>query len=307
MSDNWIKKIKLTEEEKQQIYKFDFAEDPYSDFGSFTKKTRCLFKMLPNRVVEEAITLRNGESNVSALVIKNVPVDKSQNLCDLDWYDTSLEKSSFISESLLFTVGNLMGQVYFYSDETTPRLFRNIVPNLKNKAQPELDWHTDFAWANFRPDFLLFFCNRNECNVPTEVSLSEDILNVMTDSEKRSVYNHKTSLQQPETVKLQASSMDVEHEDITLIDKYALTIRMKYRKSFYSANLENIIRACEKCKKNITLEQGDILILDNRRVLHKRPSYSTNTLNRWIQQLFVSCDPVPKRKYRTGVYGFTTN
>ena len=128
-------KIKLTDECSNRLQNIfcDIDISPYSNTVSFLDKSKDLVvKYLSDDL---KILLRNFSRNINnegVLIIENCPIGNIPNT-PLD--TLPVLKKEYSSEILLTGIGQLIGEVFGYSNEKQGALIHNICPTLKGRER----------------------------------------------------------------------------------------------------------------------------------------------------------------------------
>ena len=223
----------------------------------------------------------------------------------------------------------LLGQMIAYEAEGDGCLFQDMVPNKSlSKTQTslgstvELEIHTEQAFSKWKPDFLSLACLRSDPEAKTYVLHKHDIMKNLTEYQRGLLYKPLWTIGIDMSFKMNKNIEFIEKDmrgPMPIIHKDGVDkdpIRAEWlEKGYYSCDqindklvfdqdlMNGITEEAERLKKDIiqiyydhrksyVLQQGDILILDNRRVVHGRSSYQPkfDGEDRFILRSFVLKD-----------------
>jgi L-asparagine oxygenase len=204
----------------------------------------------------------------------------------------------------------LLGEMVAYEAEGEGYLFQDMVPNrsLSNSqtslgSTVELEIHTEQAFSKWRPDFLSLACLRSDPEAKTHVCHKQDIMKKLSGEKRCMLYKPLWTVGIDISFKMNnyfefietdlRGPMPIIHKDG--IDKDPIKAEM-LEKGYYFCDVINdhlvfdqdlmngiteeadnlkkeIIKIYLDQRKSYVLKQGDILILDNRRVVHGRSPF----------------------------------
>lgn len=212
-----------------------------------------------------------------------------------------------ISHRTLFTVGRRYGQPVGYLQEQHGNLVQNIVPNPKTEysqisssSKTTLALHTETCFHPYLPDYVLLLCLRGDENAVTTYANLSDILKDLKP-------NTIEVLKQPWFKTSVDESFRTNGEPDTPVNIPVLTeypsgnqwsgyFRLRYDKSVMVGlwrdavdALEELDGVIEKNTKQIVLETGDLLVIDNTDTVHGRKPFQAryDGTDRWLQRLLV--------------------
>jgi len=280
-------------------------KNPYQteDQEGFILESKGLIKFFNQSTIND---IKLSLESFGAVLIKNLPVDK--NLPDTPKTGGNLTKNyknSFVSESLLIALGNIMkSEPYNFRQEgygSSP-LIDNIVPIKKLASQKgaggfknNFPFHSESAWHRKRPDYIILFGQRGNKKAKTLVfsssQLSKEIL---------SQINNKDFIK---SFRLKPPDLYIQMESYGIplgTDKYSFIPPIQYLNGELRLNinfngidcnsiqflnflneLENFI---EQHYYSTVLEKGTALIINNKITCHTRTGYEPlfNGRDRWF-------------------------
>lgn len=174
------------------------ALNPYMDMKQFTRHAQADFFSLPSEVLSCMSQFRSEGNECGFLLIKNLPIDST--LIDTpEKHEQARQRNCFLSEYFLTMVGSNLGELYGFSQESSGAIFNNIRPTKTQSTNQSsessdvfLELHTEIAFHEFRPDFLLLYCLRQdrECMAKTGVASIRRAMMQLS-------YNELAELRQP--------------------------------------------------------------------------------------------------------------
>ena len=122
-----------------------------------------------------------NDENSAVLLIHNAPIDNNLPISPQTEYCRT-EKRTFVSEGCLLGFGNIIGNIYSYTNIRNGDIIRNLCP-IKGKEETNsnagsklLTYHMDQAFHNIPPDFIALICLRGDENAFTHLSNTQEVL-----------------------------------------------------------------------------------------------------------------------------------
>ncbi len=218
------------------------------------------------------------------------------------------------TELRLLALATVLGEPVGYRPEHGGDIVQNIVPvrasaahQTSTSSNVDLMFHTEAAFHPYRPKYLLLFCLRGDPMARTTVAsiqatlpyLDDDVIDVLFEPRFRCavdasyLHGRSNTLGQPISVLTGARhdpSMVFDEDLMVGIDEEA------------DEALSTLGRALEEHHSSVTLEPGDLLVLDNDMVVHGRSPFAArfDGTDRWLQRAFVVEDLVASASDRDG-------
>jgi hypothetical protein len=226
---------------------------------------------------------------------------------------TPAEKDS-ISEFTLLTVARRLGQPIGYEPEHGGDLIQNIVPTpcatdrqVSTSSRVQLMFHTEAAFHPYRPRYLLLLCLRGDPSAHTTVSsilevisqFPNDLVDVLfqprfrTAADESYLHGRSNVLGAPLPVLVGTRtdpSMVFDADLMVGVDEEA------------EDALRALGAATAACHASVTLDAGDLLVVDNSVAVHGRSPFTPrfDGTDRWLQRTFVVSDLAPSAADRSG-------
>lgn len=296
-------------ESKLELYVNQISKNtnsPYKDLELFIGVVKNQQNHFPEEYHQRILKFKL-DKNRSYILFKNLPLDRELCATPGDIFNPN-DKKAFTSEILLTSFATELGEPFNYIQEEQGTLFRNIRPTKINQykqtsdsSKQELELHTETAFHSFKPDFLMLYCLRGDRNKQayTIVAKLDDILNELRDNKgvieilKQPLYSTGIDVSFGNTDKdISIHNIPILYTSETegnMMITYDLDLMRATTKESQEA-FEILTKAIRKVQKLILLEPGDMLIFDNKRVVHGRTAFKAyfDGSDRWLQRVYVS-------------------
>lgn len=301
-----MNKIKLSKNENKQID--ILIQELLNRFKSPSNKSFLIdigiyANCLPKRIIRALNKFKYAEDNFGALLVSNFFIDNKK----IGY--TPLKTSKYLDENsapregfMLMLLSSLLGNAIGWDTQRDGAIINNILPikgfeneQLSSGSIVDLDWHTEEAFHPFRADYLGLMCLRNHDKIPTILGSIND-LNIDN--------NDKEILFAPRFIFLKDKNFDHDEKEINpeaaLFGHHSspyVRIDPSFMKTLPNDNqaqhaLEKLINEFNKSLKEVILKRGDILLIDNYRVIHGRKSFKPrfDGTDRWLKRVNISID-----------------
>jgi L-asparagine oxygenase len=227
---------------------------------------------------------------------------------------TSPTTKNWQSEALLLAVARRLGQPVGYAPEHGGDLVQNIVPvatsatrQISTSSKVTLMFHTETAFHPFRPRYVLLLCLRGDPAAATTLASSAALVAAL-DSHHLDVLfqdRFRTAIDESHlaggTQRL-GPARPVFHGDRnrpTMV--FDADLMMGIDPQAIDA-LQALTQAVEKHHVSVTLQTGDLLVVDNYLAVHGRSVFAPrfDGTDRWLQRTFVVSDLAPSAGARQG-------
>ena len=292
---------------------------------------------LPYRVRRHMVRFKLGHFPEGLCCLSGFAIDDEKlGATPSHWLDRSDEVSTLEERILLFMCASLLGEVFGWSTQQNGHIIHDVFPikqyeheQLGFSSKEPLTWHTEDAFHDYRPDYLALMCLRNPdsvgtyCGKPDYASLTDEQRSylfgqhytIKPDNSHLSVNNFHSDTQS--AAELETSFRDIEqmvsapkklsvlfgHPDdpYLRIDPYFMA-RAEDPKA--QEALEALIRLIDDSYREYPLQQGDIVMINNLRVVHGRRSFAAryDGTDRWLKRLLISRDLGKSRDRRAHDY-----
>ena len=295
----------------------------------FLLKATPLSHELPRRLRETLNTFRLHDDGYGALLIRGFPIDEAAiGPTPLDWAGGCAPSPTLRPEMFLALCGTLLGDLVAWSSEQNGHLIHNVLP-IKEHEISQLGWgsdveficHVEDAFSPYSPDYLGLMCMRNPEETGTNISavadLDLDALDVdALFGENFAVRPDDAHLTQDEDPSRRDAHLDISHQNrleeirnpkktaIFFGDRRSPYIRLDppYMSAIGGPSskkaFDGLMASLQEHKQQCRLHPGDILLIDNFRVVHGREAFKAryDGTDRWLKRIKVTRD---LRKSRT--------
>ncbi|WP_172642756.1 TauD/TfdA family dioxygenase [Advenella kashmirensis] len=286
--------------------------NPYLSMRDFKHHAQTAFFTLPISVLSKIIQFRSDGNTDGFILIKGMPCDEKL-IRTPERHEEVRSRPAFVSEYCLTMVGSHLGELYGFIQESEGSLFNNIRP-LPQSASVQssessdvfLELHTDIAFHEFRPDFLLLYCLRQDHHQQAKTGvacvrkalhmLSKEIIDELRKPNFSFAYDLSFGNFLGKSNKLKNCPIlegDLSDPYMTYDSDLITPLNEKS-----SSALRELDLALRSTMETVVLEPGDLIIIDNRRTSHSRTKFKAyfDGYDRWLQRVFVKQDIDAVRK-----------
>lgn len=235
---------------------------------------------------------------------------------------TTDEEADGLLDSMQSTIENFLevalryGKLVGYKQEQDGRMLQHIFPKKRSETSQisgsstvELELHTETAFHPYKPDFVALMCLRGDRTAATVYSSLHEILSVLSPSTINALY-------ESDFVTSVDESFRTRGEPDQRITMPILQVSDRGKKTMvFDANLmtgthpaANIAlvefkEAAADRAREVVLDAGDILVLDNRTTVHGRRPFTPkyDGTDRWLLRALIREELPPSTDYEGGV------
>ncbi|MBE0369958.1 TauD/TfdA family dioxygenase [Pseudoalteromonas aurantia] len=281
------KKIEKIIGEHQSVESDDGAEIMYSYLETWTK--------FPERIKKKLLEFKFKGNTNSYLLLKNLPLQAG--LCP-----TPPKKHDVISRerdfaALLQSVISVsLGYLYNFKDKITSGLVDDVFP-IKQDSNKQvgtnsvfLEWHVEDGFHEMKADYVSLLCLREDHKVQTYLMPARHLN--LSDSDERQlskfdylIWEDLTFINDGELQSSKVQVLDGTSDPEIIYDPAYMEACSNESKDAMAAVKESIVKNCI----SLSLAEGDLLIFDNRRVVHSRNAYEPkfNGEDRWLLRTLI--------------------
>lgn len=299
----------------------------------FLKAVTVYSHELPRDLRATLNDFRLCEPSPGYLIISGFPINQDKiGDTPAHWHLPSAKATTHEEEIALMLLGSLLGDVFGWATQQDGRLVHEVFPikgheheQLGSSSTELLTWHTEDAFHPHRGDYLLLLCLRNVQRAPTTVGSP----NTHRVHEAALAHLHECRFtirpdesHLPKNAPTTSVGMDVSYAHIEAMNQRPEPIPVLFgdREAPYlridpyfmdginddnpsAAALRSLIEAIDDDIRNVVLEAGDILCLDNYRVVHGRKPFEAlfDGRDRWLKRINVTRDLRKSRAARASV------
>lgn len=275
-------------------------------------------RLMPERLLGFLGYFRRQEP-AGALVIRGWHVDDSLiGPTPEHWQSPTLPYPALAEELYLVQVASVLGDVFAWSTVQDGRLVQDLLPvrgeemhKSAGSSSSLLELHSEDAFSPFRCDYLALLCLRNDDAIPTSYAaldvsgltpeqcrvLSEPrfVLTADTEHVRRAVECGETPPAPPKTGVLFGDPQD----PYLAIDEFFIEVDPDDDEARNA--LDALLGQLRGSQRDVALEPGDLLIIDNYRAVHGRKPFQAryDGTDRWIKRASITRDLRKSRAART--------
>lgn len=280
MNENAI--LELKPEEIEQLLFFS-KELELVDPECFCRKARDIAFQIPERIVHHFLKIyENGY-----ILFRGIPIDYLGETPENNMENIG-EKTQIAKIQGIFL--QTLGEMISYEAEGNGHLFQDVVP-VKNMAdlqtsigsRRELEIHTEQAFSDLRPDFLSLACIRGDPEALTYILPVSQIINNFSDSDLPILYKPLWKTGVDLSFKLLGQEFlkgDI-RGPLAILHGSKENAHLLFDQDLMTGiteeahlKIEEIVDIYYKHRIAYCLQPGEILILDNRKVVHGRSPFS---------------------------------
>lgn len=278
----------------------------------FLVKVRGYAAQLPARIITALNEFRCTDHHNGTFLLKGFHIDDNKLERTPDAVGAQVDELSATREGfMLMLLISLLGDAFGWSTQRSGALINNILPLKSHGAEQlstgsvvDLDWHTEEAFHPFRADYLALMCLRNHDNVSTIVGSIEDV--ELDEETKRILFEPRFIFLVDKN--FQNGLFDCAAATSVLFgdfDKPYVRIDPSFMNAIPDDEegeraLKTIINAFNKALYELPLQQGDVLFIDNYRVVHGRKAFQPrfDGTDRWLKRVNITSDLRKSRNMR---------
>jgi L-asparagine oxygenase len=214
-------------------------------------------------------------------------------------------KTTFLSNALR------LGHPISFAQEQSGALIQNILPvhktendQISTSSKVTLALHTETSFHPYKPDYVMLLCLRGDPTAVTTYANIDDIIEYL-DNETISYLQDPVYLTGIDK-SFRESDKEYRQVKLPILKKVG---RNEYNFNYdedlmYPTNIlasmaiDKLAEAVCKCVKEIVLEAGDLLIIDNNKTIHGRKPFQPryDGTDRWVQRMLVRKELPPREQ-----------
>ena len=208
-----------------------------------------------------------------------------------------------------------LGEPVGYVQEHGGGLVQDIVPDrahegrqLSTSSSVALEWHTETAFHPHKPRYLLLLCLRGDPAARTMLCSIAHVLPHL-DAATIAILREPRFRTRPDASFLEEGTVGELGPPMAVVTGNGAELTFTYDEDLMvgtdaaaQAALDRLGRAVRAHATAVVLEAGDLLVIDNHRVVHGRSPFHArfDGRDRWLQRTFVVADLTPSTAARTG-------
>lgn len=279
--------IILTEEEKKifiELSKPLIDISPSKEIDLYLSLAKYASSKIPIRIKKILYEFRRKGTENGTLLFKNIPFDK--NIKTPDNNSFHIGENTILSR-IQAIINEYIGEMVGYESEGYGRLFQDMVPNknLSNSqtslgSKVELELHTEQAFSELRPDFLSLACLKGDSSAKTYYFHIDQIVRQMTNDEIDYLKKERWMIGVDESFVMNGCSSNL-RGPLSIFTEKNDNYQLVFDQDLMIGNtdeatilLNKIIDLYYLYRKEVILNSGEILLLDNKKVVHGRSVFS---------------------------------
>ena len=301
--------IRITESQNRIFYCLSkkITSSPSCKPTSFIKEVNSVKHCLPKKIINQLTDFTRNGSDKGFLLFKGV------DLANEDVPPTPPDNTFSLGEKtdlakIQALINQTCGEMIAYEAEGHGKLFQDMVPNYKLSttqtslgSKVELEIHTEQAFSKLRPDFISLACLRGNAKAKTYILHVNKILDNVSEKEKSLLREPLWKIGVDMSFKMKNESFlegDIRGPMPILSDNQT------HPKLVFDQDLmRGITEESEMLRKKLIdiyiehraehiLQPGEIILLDNRCVVHGRSPFTAkyDGCDRFIIRSFVTLD-----------------
>ncbi len=309
------------------------VEDP-----EFLRRVAVFSHELPRGLRTTLNDFKVCEPPSGYVIVSGYPIDQQKiGATPSHWQHRQATSTTHEEEIALVLIGSLLGEVFGWATQQGGHLVHEVCPikgheheQLGSSSTELLTWHTEDAFHPCRGDYLLLLCLRNPQRASTTVGACGALR--LSETERRYLHEDHFTIRPDESHLPKnrpagpggSSSGAVEHgyAHIQSMNERPtpISVLFGHRDAPYlridpyfmndvdadtppAAALRSLIAEIDGGIRDVVLDAGDILCLDNFRIVHGRKPFvaSFNGNDRWLKRINVVRDLRKSRSVRPNV------
>ena len=299
------------------------------------RRAPILARMLPERLLDFLADFRLREPAAVGMV-SGFAIDAERlGPTPEHWRGSQYDSPALPEEIFLLLCASVLGDVFGWATQQDGRIMHDVLPikghehyELGSNSLQHLSWHTEDAFHPCRGDYVALLCLKNPDNVETVVcdagdldlaaldieALFEPAFTQMTDN-SHLPQNAAQSTGDPIVDRLRARSFELiqswnadppknpvlfgdRQAPYMALDPYHMRTEGWSQRSL--AAFEGLCDQIEANLRDVVLQPGDLVFLDNYRAVHGRKSFQAryDGTDRWLKRLNITRNLRGSRAWR---------
>ncbi len=268
-------------------------------------------RLLPPEVHDALVEFVDRGEPSGALLLKGMPVG---DVPPTPPSPTAPTGKDHVSELSLLTVGRRLGQPVGYEPEHGGEVVQNLLPTAgdvdrqtSTSSGVELEFHTETAFHRHRPRFLLLLCLRGDPAAATTLCSVSEVLDhlplgvqqVLREPRFRTGVDESFTGLRSDRLGRPMPVLSGSVDRPTFVFDADLMVGIDREAEDALQELRAVIG---RQHVSVTLEAGDLLVVDNAVAVHGRRPFAArfDGTDRWLQRAFVVADLAPSAAERVG-------
>jgi Taurine catabolism dioxygenase TauD, TfdA family len=300
--------LDLLDEEREQLRRLydGVGINPWTDFEAFVLEAKLIFHQMPERIRRALVEFDRRSNLDSVLMLRGLPQDP-----ELPPTPTRSDewtcKKTFASELWLCAVAAAFGEPIGYRQEKQGSILQDLFPTPANAGKQSsessavlLAFHTEVAFHPYMPDYVMLYGLRQDPykEAQTLFASVRRFLPLLSPADEEILfarafrtgidYSFGNTTGQRGTGPL-VPVLYGDRQDPFM--RYDLDLMVGQTAEACRA-LETVCELVNKVKREVAIEPGSLLVIDNRRCVHARSVFRAvyDGRDRWLQRSAVVRD-----------------
>lgn len=257
------------------------------------------------------------------VLVRGCPIENDLRATPAHWSETPERAPAALHDIVALLIASLLGDPFGRVGQQAGRVIQDIVPTRNGRrehrggsAESGLDWHSEDAFHEYRPDYLALFCLRNPDYVATtyadvaELEITDADRNLLFDAEfiirpddarvvpaRQAPARRRARDDAPP--KVATLFGDPNRPYIRLDPSYTDVPESAAHRQAY----RRLCAAADQATRSVRLRPGDCLLVDNFRVVHGRAPFHArfDGADRWLKRVGITRNLRQSRHLRAGI------
>lgn len=285
--------------------------DPSADIDRSLAELHTVFALLPTDQLQSLLDFGRHVDTPGVLLVVNLPTDPALPPTPTDG-EPSAQKKTFVAESVLLGLSQLLGEPVGFTTEKRGRLVHDVVPvaagastQTNQSSEVFLNFHNDIVhdeagrYDVSNPDFLVLNCVRQDAakEAVTYYADARDVSRALSPEVLATLRRPDFRLNAPGSYTRDiAGGAEVLSEPLALISGPHQAPEIVFSANGVrgltpdaEAALAALQEACREVAHEVRLEPGTSLLINNRKGLHARSQFfaSHDGSDRWLQRTYL--------------------
>jgi L-asparagine oxygenase len=285
--------------------------DPVADIDRSLTHLHVVFSQLPLEPLQEILDFGRHSDTPGVMLVRNLPTDAELPATPVDG-GPSAQKKTFVAESVLLGLSQLLGEPVGFSTEKSGRLVHDVVPvatgatsQTNQSSHVFLNFHNDIVhdeagrYDVSNPDFLVLNCLRQDAGqeAVTYYADARDVTAALSCSTVQVLRAPLFRLNAPGSyVRDVANGSEVLSRLVPVISgptdcpEVAISANGVHGLGPEASQaLKDLQHTCREVAHQVKLEPGAALLINNRKGLHARSQFFAqhDGRDRWLQRTYL--------------------
>lgn len=273
-----------------------------SDDPEFLDQPSVYARDLPPRLIQFLRDVRHDDTTVAAVLRGGWHPELDKLRTPHDWRHAYATRAGNIHNFLVALYGSVLGEVFSWYGQQAGRIVHDLVPTFEDRneqlgsgSEAPLQWHTEDAFHPCRADFVALYSVRAKHDAKSTLSwlprgaLGPDTTAILMEERYEftpdsSYSDHDTFRNEPAALLYGSTTAPYLRADSVY---YKTPSDARERQA-----LTELFAALNEAQIELEMSSGDMLILNNQRVVHGRTAYQAqfNGSDRWVKRVNITND-----------------